>query len=96
MVANNVVTTISNLILENMDRFKETLLYLDSNEIEPNQIVSILILSANKLDINTISEMARQENKTPRGITISNQYRKINIGKQKFAIKGISETNLPF
>ena len=73
---------------------KQIIEYLDkANE---NQVVSILVLCSQILEINTISEMARMENKTPRGIKISNQYKKINIGKQVFAIKGISEDNLPF
>ena len=63
---------------------------------DKNTIVSILILCASDLEINTISEMARKENKTPRGILISNQYKKIMIGKQKFAIKGLTTSNLPF
>ena len=73
---------------------KQIIEYLDkANE---KQVVSILVLCSQILEINTISEMARMENKTPRGIKISNQYKKINIGKQVFAIKGISEDNLPF
>jgi hypothetical protein len=40
--------------------------------------------------------MARKENKTPRGIKTSNKYRKIKIGKQIFAIKGLTNNNLPF
>ncbi len=67
------------------------------NEIEDiNNLVTILELITSKLEINTISETARLENKSPNGIRNSNCYRKIKIGKQLFAIKGIKENNLPF
>lgn len=79
-----------------MENFKDQILSIESGKYTDDQLVSILILSAGKLKINTISEMARIENKTPRGILISNQYRKISIGIQKFAIKGLTETNFPF
>ena len=79
-----------------MGYFKEMLINLDSEKYTKKQLVSLLILITSKLEINTISEMARIEDKTPRGITISNQYKKIKIGKQSFAIKGIKEDGLPF
>lgn len=79
-----------------MDKFKETLLLLDSNEFDENQKVSILLLVVQNLNIDTVSEMARKEGKTPSGIKVSNQYRKINIGKQTFAVKGLTQNNLPF
>jgi len=79
-----------------MDSFKEMIINLDSEKYTKNQLVSILILVSSKLEINTISEMARVEGKTPRGITISNQYKKIKIGKQSFVIKGIKDDGLPF
>lgn len=40
--------------------------------------------------------MARKENKTPRGIRISNQYRKVSIGKANLCVKGLTDNNLPF
>lgn len=58
--------------------------------------VSILVLITQNLEINTISEMARIENKTPRGIRFSNQYKKLHIGKQLFAVKGMAEDHMPF
>lgn len=74
--------------------FKEILTNLD--KLTLNERVSILILLTSDIEVNTISEMARRENKTPRGIRISNQYKKIQIGKQTFAIKGMAEDNFPF
>lgn len=59
-------------------------------------LLSLLVLISQNLEIDTISEMARKENKTPRGIRMSNQYQKINIGKQVFAIKGLENNGLPF
>ena len=75
--------------------YKETIINISEN-FTKEQLVSILILCTSELDIKTISEMARSENKTPRGIRISNQYRKIKIGKQTFAIKGLSNNQFPF
>ena len=63
---------------------------------DKESIVSILVLCSQMLDIDTISEMARKENKTPRGIKISNQYKKIQIGKQTLVIKGLEENSMPF
>jgi hypothetical protein len=79
-----------------MDNFKETLLNIDNDKFTLSQLVSILVLIASKININTISGMARAENKTPRGIKISNQYRKELIGSQLMCIKGLKENNLPF
>lgn len=79
-----------------MEVFKNQIVTIESGELNTEQLVSILVLCAQKLEINTISEMARLEDKTPRGILISGQYRKILIGKQKFAIKGLMDNNLPF
>ena len=79
-----------------MESFKNQLLNIDSGKYTKDQLVSILILCVNNLEINTVSEMARTENKTPRGIRISNQYKKIKVGKQTFAIKGVKEDGFPF
>lgn len=79
-----------------MDNFKETLLNIDNDKFTLSQLVSILVLIVSKININTISGMARSENKTPRGIKISNQYRKELIGSQLMCIKGLKENNLPF
>jgi hypothetical protein len=67
-----------------------------SNIKDKEDLVSILILCSQMVDVDTISEMARKENKTPRGIKISNKYRKIQIGKQTLVIKGIDDTSMPF
>lgn len=79
-----------------MKSFKNTIQAIDSNSFNNQQILSILLLCVNNLEINTISEMARSENKTPKGIRESNNYKKIKIGKQLLAVKGIKQDNLPF
>lgn len=79
-----------------MDKFKQTLINIDSDDLTNEQVVSILILVVGKIEIDTVSGMARKEGKTPRGINLSNQYRKIMIGCQKMAIKGLTNTKLPF
>jgi len=56
-------------------------------QFSANDLVTILELININLDIDTISEMARKENKSPNGIKISKRYKKIKIGKQLFAIK---------
>ena len=65
-------------------------------ETDLNKLVSILEVTANKLEINTISEMARLEGKSPNGIRESQKYRKVRIGVQLLCIKGLDDTNLPF
>lgn len=79
-----------------MEAFKNTILAIENGNFTKQQLVSILLLCSGKLEINTISEMARIEKKTPRGIKISNQYKKVKIGKQTLAIKGVTQDNLPF
>jgi len=74
----------------------QTLLSINNGEYSESQLVSILELVTHNLNLDTISEMARKEDKSPRGIRTSNRYRKIKIGKQLFAIKGLEDTNLPF
>jgi len=59
-------------------------------------LVAVLELSAHKSGVLTISEMARQENKSPNGINQSKKYRKLFIGTQKMCVKGLDDTNLPF
>jgi len=67
------------------------------NEItDLNMLVSILEVAAHKLEINTISEMARLEGKSPNGIRQSKNYRKINVGKQVMVIKGLRDSDMPF
>ncbi len=58
-----------------------------NNQLNQIEMVTILQLITNKLEVNTISEMARLEDKSPQGIRISNKYEKINIGKQLMCIK---------
>jgi len=66
---------------------KDIYLSVINNELNRVELVTILQLIANKLEINTISEMARLENKSPQGIRTSNKYEKIKIGKQIMVIK---------
>lgn len=75
---------------------KDIVLALDNDNFSLLELVTILELTKDKLNINTISEMARQENKSPNGIRVSNKYRKIKIGKQTMVVKGVDNLNLPF
>jgi hypothetical protein len=79
-----------------MDKLANILKIIDSGVFKDSELLAILELVSIKIDIKTISGMARSESKTPRGIKISNQYRKVNIGGQLMAIKGLKETGLPF
>ncbi|MCH9621035.1 MAG: hypothetical protein S4CHLAM20_04490 [Chlamydiia bacterium] len=79
-----------------MDNFKETLINIENGKFSLSEMVSILLLIVSKININTISGMARAERKTPRGIKISKQYRKESIGDQLMCIKGLGDNNLPF
>lgn len=79
-----------------MENFKNIAISIHQTKLEVLEIVSLIELLSNKIDINTISGMARSENKTPRGIRTSNKYRKLKIGESLLCVKGINDTNLPF
>tara|TARA_R110000796_G_scaffold124109_1_gene238524 strand:+ start:335 stop:574 length:240 start_codon:yes stop_codon:yes gene_type:complete len=79
-----------------MNNLANILLSIENEEFTYSELVSILVLIDSKINIDTISEMSRTENKTPRGIRISNQYMKVKIGSQLMAVKGLRENNLPF
>lgn len=78
-----------------MENLKDQLLAIEQGKLTDDQMVSIMILIDEKLNIKTISKMARDEKKTPRGIKISKQYKKVYIGGQLMAIKGLRD-DLPF
>lgn len=79
-----------------MESYSKQLLSIQNKEYSKQQILSILLVCADALDIDTPSEMARRLNKTPKGLKDSNNYKKINIGKQLFVVNGLKEDNLPF
>lgn len=79
-----------------MENYKNTVKLIHSDTFDLNQTVCLIEFLCNKIDINTISGMARSENKTPSGIRKSNKYRKINIGDAALCIKGLNDTKLPF
>ena len=79
-----------------MENFAKVLKMIDEGFFSDSELLSLLELISIKIDIETISSMARKEGKTPRGIRISNHYRKIKIGSQLMAVKGLKENNLPF
>ena len=79
-----------------MNNFKETLLLIDRSGFESNELVSILELVVSKLHIDTISGMARSEGKTPRGIKISDRYKKTTIGCQTMVVAGVRDDGFPF
>ena len=66
---------------------KDIKLAVINNKISQGDMVTILLLLVNELQVYTISEMARRENKTPQGIKKSSRYRKINIGNKLMCIK---------
>ena len=79
-----------------MENTKYQILEEIEKETDLNKLVAILEVTANKLEINTISEMARLEGKSPNGVRESKKYRKVRIGVQLMCIKGLDDTNLPF
>jgi hypothetical protein len=79
-----------------MELFKNQLLNISQGKYTKEQLVSILLLTVSELELYTISEMARRECKTPSGIRNSKRYKKIEIGSQLFAIKGLKEDSMPF
>jgi len=72
------------------------LLALQNEDLKPIELVAILELTASKLDILTISKMARKEGKSPNGIKASNCYYKTELGGQLMTVKGLRDSNLPF
>jgi hypothetical protein len=66
---------------------KEIKLAILNSEVEHDDMVTILKLLANELQIYTISEMARKENKTPQGIRKSKNYNKFVLGGQLMTMK---------
>jgi len=58
------------------------------------ELLTFLELSADKLEIKTISAMARLENKSPNGIKQSKAYRKTIIGEQLMAVKGLRDNDV--
>lgn len=79
-----------------MEEFKNQLLKIESGIFNEEQLLSNLLLCVSNLEIDTVSEMARKLNKTPKGLKDSNNYRKIKIGKQTFVVNGLRDNNLPF
>tara|TARA_R110002126_G_scaffold131545_1_gene275346 strand:+ start:75 stop:314 length:240 start_codon:yes stop_codon:yes gene_type:complete len=79
-----------------MNKLANTLLSIEKGEFTESELVSILLLITSEINIDTVSGMARTENKTPRGVRISNQYLKIKVGSQLMTVKGLRENNLPF
>lgn len=75
---------------------KEILLDIDSGKYTDSELVIILELITHKIDINTISGMARSECKSPNGIKVSNKYYKLKIGDQLMVVKGLTNLKLPF
>jgi DNA-binding CsgD family transcriptional regulator len=59
-------------------------------------LVTVLELSAKLSGVDTISEIARRNKISPNGVKASKCYRKIKIGKQMMAVKGIRDLGLPF
>ena len=64
------------------------------NEVET--LVTILELCKDSINIDTVSGMARKENKTPKVIRKSKQYRKVQIGSALLVVKGLEENDFPF
>lgn len=78
-----------------MKEFKNIVITIDKNDLSKNEVVCLIELLANKININTISGMARSEKKTPSGIRTSKRYRKLRIGDALLCVEGLTDTNLP-
>ena len=77
------------------NNYKNTILYID-NLKDVNKLVQLFELIESKLNIDTISNIAKKEGKSFNGIKNSNQYYKTKVGSQKLAVIGINNFNLPF
>jgi hypothetical protein len=79
-----------------MEDYTKTLLLLERSDFTLHQRVQLLELMLLNIEIDTLQGMAKSENKSYNGIKKSNCYYKLNIGCQTMAIKGLTNTNLPF
>ena len=79
-----------------MKNYKELALAIHSGELTSEEVVLLIELLTTKISINTVSGMARLENKTPKGIRESKRYRKIRIGSALLCVKGVDDNKLPF
>lgn len=69
---------------------------IHESDLTAKEVVLLIELLCTKIDINTISGMARSEHKTHRGIKTSDNYKKIKIGDAYLCIKGVENDKLPF
>ena len=85
-------------VISNIDKWiiLKTVEVVNKPQTEKKEIVLLIELLSNKIDINTISGMARSKNKTPRGIRTSNKYKKIKIGDALLCVDGLNDNKLPF
>lgn len=80
-----------------MENIKNQLLIEVDKENDKEKLVQILELTAYKLEINTISEIARINKISPNGVKSSKRFRKLFIGKQLMAIPNLRDNNkMPF
>lgn len=79
-----------------MDKYTETLISIDSGNFTKMQLVQIIELTSHKLDIDSISGMAKKEGKSFNGIKKSYKYYKFKIGNIKLAVKGLDDNKLPY
>lgn len=76
----------------------QVLRYIDNCD-DINALITILEASAHKSQVNTISETARLDGKSPNGVRDSKNWKKIFIGIQVMTFprsKGLRDTNFPF
>ncbi len=75
---------------------KDVVIAIESTKLTAKEIVLLMELLGNKIDINSISGMARSKGKTPRGIRISSKYRKVKFGDALLCVNGVDDNKLPF
>jgi|TARA_Y100000310_G_C20675447_1_gene812776 hypothetical protein len=68
-------------------KYKDIVLAITKEEINTSNMVTILQLISNELDLQTVSSMARKENKSPQGIRKSKRYNKIVLGGRDMVYK---------
>lgn len=80
-----------------MEKTKNQLLIEVDKENDKEKLVQILELTAHKLEVNTISELARIYDISPNGVKSSKRFRKLFVGKQLMAIPNLRDNNkMPF
>ena len=73
----------------------QVLIDIENGKFTNIELITILELIIYKLNVLSISDMARQENKSPNGIKKSKRYRKIKFGYTVLCTNKLRDLEVP-